>query len=328
MDTFRWGILGCGNIAKKFAEGLTAIPDAELIAVGSRTRQKADQFADQFGAPHRHASYEALVNDPDVDAIYIATPHPYHCENTLLCLEHKKPVLCEKPFSINADFARKMIACARREKVFLMEAMWTRFLPVMVKVRELLDAGAIGDIRMVIADFGFRGGWNPDGRLLNPDLAGGGLLDVGIYAVSFAGMVMKQQPSEITSMAHIGITGVDEQAAWLFKYDKGRIGIGYSAVQTTTPHEATVLGTEGQIRVEPPFWRGDLITVHAGGKVQTLDCTKTGNGYNYQAIEVMNCVRQGKLESDTMPLDETLAIIQTLDKIRQPWGLVYPQEKK
>ncbi len=328
MKKIRWGILGCGNIAKKFAAGLTVIPDAELVAVGSRSQEKADAFANEFGATRRHASYEALAADAQVDAIYVATPHVFHRENSILCMEHGKAVLCEKPISINAADTQAMIDSARANKVFLMEAMWTRFLPTMTKLRELLAAGTIGDVRMIIADFGFRSGFNPQGRLFDPALGGGGLLDVGVYSVSFTSMVMGgKAPLGVVSQAEIGATGIDEQAAWILNYEDARLGIGYSAVRTGTPHEATVLGTDGRIRAEAPFWSGEQLTVTAGGKTETLTLPKVGNGYNYQAVEVMNCLRAGKLESEIMPLAESLQIQQTMERIRAPWGLVYPSEK-
>ena len=184
-EPIRWGILGPGSIAHKFAVGLQAIPAGELVAVGSRDQQRADAFADQYGAPNRHASYEALSTDPDIDAVYVATPHPFHQDNAILCLEAGKAVLCEKPFTINAAEAEAVVA--RANGVFLMEAMWSRYLPIMVQVRQWLDAGAIGEPLMVSADFGFRAGVNPAGRLFNPALGGGALLDIGIYVVSFRG---------------------------------------------------------------------------------------------------------------------------------------------
>ena len=172
-DKIRWGIIGTGWVAKEFATGLTVLPEAELVATGSRTAESANQFADMFGVPHRHASYEALVNDPHVDVVYVATPHNLHKENSLLGLQASKAVLCEKPFTINAAEAEAVIQFARATKLFLMEAMWTRFLPTMQQARAWIDEGRIGEIRMVSASFSFRAGWNPESRLLNPDLAGG-----------------------------------------------------------------------------------------------------------------------------------------------------------
>lgn len=324
-DTFRWGILGCGNIAKKFATGLQTLDDAQLVAVGSRTQENADAFADEFGAERRHASYEALAADPDVDAIYVATPHPYHLENSALCLRNGKPVLCEKPFTINRAEAEELVSIARKEKVFLMEAMWTRCLPLSTRVRELIADGAIGDVRMVHADFGFRANVNPDGRLFNLALGGGGLLDVGVYAVSFASMILGT-PSDIVSAADIGDTGVDEQAAAILRYDAGQLAVISCAVRTRTPHEATVMGTDGYIRLHSSFWNGTKGTLVRGGDSEQIDAPYAGNGYNCEAEEVARCVRAGKLESDIIPHDETIAVMGTLDAIRAQWGLIYPTE--
>ncbi|MDA1192670.1 MAG: Gfo/Idh/MocA family oxidoreductase, partial [Candidatus Poribacteria bacterium] len=235
MDTIRWGILGTGNIAKQFARGLTALDDAKLVAVGSRTQESADKFADQFDAPRRHASYEALVNDPNVDAIYVATPHPFHCENTLLCIDAGKAVLCEKPFAINDAEAKRMIDAARSKGIFLMEAMWSRFFPLMVDVRRRIAEGEIGNVRMMTADFGFRVGTvNPKSRLFDPALGGGALLDVGVYPVSLASMVFGNA-TRIATLANLGETGVDEEAGIVLGYEGGQIAALHTAVRVTTP---------------------------------------------------------------------------------------------
>lgn len=325
-DTFRWGILGCGNIAKKFATGLQAAEGAELVAVGSRSQENADAFADQFDVPTRHASYEALAQDDNVDAVYVATPHPYHKENSILCLEAGKAVLCEKPFAINQKDAQEMVAVSRKENVFLMEAMWTRFLPITVQVRKWLADGAIGDVRMMYADFGFRAGINPDGRLFNPNLGGGGLLDVGIYPISYASMVFSGAPKTISSQAHIGETGIDEQAAMIFGYEDGALAMLSCGVRIKTPHDAKIMGTDGMITVEPSFWNGKKATLQAGGKEEVIELPHKGNGYEYEAEEVARCVRAGKIESDTISHDETLALMGTMDTIRAQWGLKYPME--
>jgi len=325
-EAIRWGILGPGGIAHQFARGLSVIPDAELIAVGSRSIERADKFADEFDVPHRHGSYSDLASDPDVDAVYVSTPHPFHKEYSILCLEAGKPVLCEKPMAINANEAREMIECARKSKIFLMEAMWTRFLPVMVKVRELLAEGAIGEARIMTADFGFRSGWNTEGRLLDPNLAGGGLLDVGVYTIAMAYMIFGGAPSRIASVAHIGETGVDEQAGMLLGYDAGQIAMLSCAIRTNTPQEARIMGTDGSIHI-PGFWHARSATLHVSGKEpQQIELPFEGNGYNYEAVEVMNCLRAGKLESDIVPLDESLSVIETMDELRAQWGLKYPME--
>jgi predicted dehydrogenase len=327
MDKIRWGILGTGNIAKQFARGLAVLPDAELAAVGSRSQAGADAFGDEFDVPRRHPSYAALANDPGVDVVYVATPHNLHRENSLLCLEADKAVLCEKPFAINAGQAEQVIALARAKRLFLMEAMWTRFLPALVKIRELLADGTIGEVRMLAADFGFRAPFDPQGRLFDPNLGGGALLDVGVYPISLASMVFGTQPSHVSSMAHMGQTGVDEQAAMVFSYEQGQLAVLSAAVRTNTPQQASISGARGQIRIHTPWWKATTLTLSVQDeqdKVMLLPFE--GNGYNYEAVEVMNCLRSSKTESDVMPLDETLAIMQTMDQVRVQWGLLYPME--
>jgi predicted dehydrogenase len=325
-DKIRWGVLAASRIAGTMAVGLRELPDAELVAIGSRTQESADRFGDKYNVPRRYGSYAGLAADPDVDIIYVSSLHPWHAAATLLCLEAGKPVLCEKPFAMNAREARQMIDAARSRKLFLMEAMWTRFLPTMARVRELLAAGAIGEVRMLHVDFGFRAEWNPASRLLNPDLGGGGLLDVGCYATSFASMVLGR-PERVLAAAHIGATGVDEQAAMIYGYDAGRLAVLSCAVQTSTYHEAAIFGTEGRIRINSPWWRGTQLTVSRNSQPdETPDLPMQGNGFCHEAAEAMACLRAGKTESAILPLDETLAVMETLDEVRRQVGLKYPME--
>lgn len=318
---FRWGVLSTGAIANKFAQGLAAVPDSKLVAVGSRDRQSADRFGDAFGVPHRHGSYRDLAADPEVDAIYVGTPHDRHCEDTLLCLEHGKAVLCEKPFAIHARQAERMIAAARERGLFLMEAMWTRFNPVMVRLRELLAAGAIGDVRMLHCDFGFRAEFDAEGRLFAKARGGGALLDVGVYCVSLAHMVFGGPPAEVAGLATLGSTGVDEQSAWVMRWPGGELAVLSSAVRTDTPQEAVLSGTDGILRI-PEFWRPDRLIVDGNEQRFAI----AGNGYGYEAAEVQRCVRAGLTESPVMTLDQTLAIQRDLDRIRAQWGLRYPAD--
>ena len=322
---FRWGFLGFGCFSFLFAFGLLLSPGAKLMAVGSRTKEKDEEFGKEFDVPHRHATYADLANDPEVDAIYIGTPHPMHHEDTLLCLRAGKAVLCEKPFTINAKQAEELVAESRRSSVFLMEAMWTRFLPAFVRLREIVNSGGIGEVRMVQADFGFRAGFDPGSRLFDPKLGGGGLLDVGVYTVSLASMLLGK-PTEIKSFANLGSTGVDEEAAVIMSHEDGRLAMLSSAVRLTTPHYARVLGTDGMITVPPAWWVGSSLTVSKEGKDEVIDCAFTGNGYNYQAEEVQRCVRAGAIESPTMSHAESVEIMRTLDAIRAQWGLKYPGE--
>jgi len=325
-ENTRWGIISTGSIANKFAQGLESAPDAELVAVGSRSQESADAFGDKYNIPHRHASYEALAADADVDAVYIGTPHNLHKENTLLCIEAGKAVLCEKPFAINAAEATEMVQAARDKGIFLMEAMWTRYIPAMVKVRELLAEGVIGDVRMIMADFGFRAGINEEGRLFNPKFGGGGLLDVGVYPISLSSMILGR-PERIVSMAEIGSTGVDEQAAMVLGHPGGELAVLATGIRTNTPQGAHILGTDGRIFIHSSWWKPETITLSVSGKDdETIDMPFDGNGYNYEAVEVGKCLHEGKLESDTMPLKESLEIMATMDQIRAQWNLKYPME--
>jgi predicted dehydrogenase len=321
---FRWGILGPGRIAKPFCEGIQQnIPDARVVAVGSRALERANAFADELNIPNRHGSYEELCADPEVDAIYIATPHPQHKENCLQAIANRKAILCEKPFTVNAAEAEEVVRAAREKGVFLLEAMKTRFFPAIIKVRELIAEGAIGEPRMLQADFGFRTGFNPEGRLFNPDLAGGALLDVGVYCVSLSSMVFGE-PDRVTGMATLGETGVDEQSAMILGHPNGALAVLSTAIRTSTIHEATIFGTDGCIRINRPAWNPRSYTLSKGN--ETVEVPTEGNGFNFEAAEVQRCVRAGLLESPALPLDESIAIMRTMDRIRAQWGLKYPME--
>lgn len=327
-DTIRWGILGTGKIARQFAAGLKHRSDARLTAVGSRSADSAKAFGEQFAVAHRHASYEALASDPEVDAIYVATPHACHLENTLLALTAGKAVLCEKPFTINAREAEQAVAFARTKKLFLMEAMWTRCFPLMEKLRESLTAKTIGEVRMLTADFGFRAEYHEEERLFNPTVGGGALLDVGVYPVSLASMIFGA-PTRIVSDAQLGSTGVDEAAAIILSHAQGELAVLSTAIRLETAQEAIILGTAGRIRIHSPWWRPAAMTLSREGcSDELMEFPFAGNGYQFEAAEVMNCLRTGKLESRLMPLDETLSIMRTLDAIRAQWGLKYPSDRR
>ena len=327
MNKVRWGILGTGAIARQFVRGLRSLPEAEVFAVGSRSEASAAKFADERNIPRRHASYDALASDPDVDVIYIATPHPFHAENATLCLRAGKAVLCEKPFCVNAAQAERVIELARERRLFIMEGMWTRFFPLMEELRSLLSEGAIGGVRMLNVDFGFRADLDPASRLFEKRLGGGALLDVGVYCVSFASMVLGR-PSGFVSLPHLGETGVDEQASVILEHEGGRLANLSIGVRTNTPQEATIMGTEAYIRIHAPWWRPESMTIsRPGTEDEIVEAPVSGNGFNYEAAEVMRCLEAGKTESDVMPLDETLSVMRTMDGIRAEWGLRYPGEE-
>ena len=326
-DKIGWGIMGTGKIAQAFATGLSILPDADLVAVGSRTAQTANQFGKQFGVPNCHASYEALVNDPGVDVVYVATPHAFHKDNMVLGLEAGKAVLCEKPFTINAQEAQTAVRVAREKNLFLMEAMWTRYIPLVVKLRELLADGVIGDLQMLEVGMAFVAPRDDSYYFFNPHLGGGILLDGGAYAVSIAFMLFGGPPARIASMAHLGETGVDEQSAVIFGYDQGQLAVLYMSFRTGIPPAARIMGSKGRIAIHPPIFKPTQLTISRNDEPDdVIEIPLEGNGLNYEAAEVMRCLRTGKLESETMPLDETLEIMRTLDQIRGQWGLKYPME--
>ncbi len=320
-----WGIIGTGDIAKKFAAGLRVLSDSELVAVASRTTKTADAFGDLFHVAKRHDNYQSLAQDPDVSVVYISTPHNLHKENTLMCLRAGKSVLCEKPFAINAKEATEMIQFARQRRLFLMEAMWTRFFPLMARVREMITSGVIGEVRMLMADFGYRSE-DQKNWVFDPNFGGGGLLDVGIYPLSLSHLIFGI-PNQITSVSHLGSSGVDEQSAVILGYEGGRLALIASATRTETPQVAYLLGTKGRIHIHSPWWKPQTLTLSVNGRAdEVMQIPYQGNGYNYEAAEVARCLREGRTESDTMPLDETLSIMKTMDAVRAQWNLKYPME--
>ncbi len=326
MATIRWGILGTGNIAQQFARGLAEIPDAHLVGVGSRNLETAQAFAATFGATRAHSSYKALAEDAEVEVVYVATPHTLHAENSLLCLAAGKAVLCEKPFALNASQAQTVIDTARAKKLFLMEAMWTRFFPLFKTLRDLVQEGRIGELKLLHADFGFASPVTQN-RLFELNLGGGALLDLGVYPVSLASYLLGT-PTEVSSHAYLGATGVDEQNAIVLKHQNGALALLSTTIRAATPQKAVVMGTEGSIRVCAPWWQPEKLVLTGAKGEETFSSPLPHNGYAYEAAEVMRCLREGQLESPVMPLDETLSIMKTLDTCRAQWGLEYPGETR
>jgi len=325
-DKVRWGVLGTGRIAQVFAAGLRHVRQAELVAVGSRTRESAEAFARRFRVPHHHASYESLVEDPDVDVVYVGTPHSLHASNSLMGLRAGKHVLCEKPFTINAEEASEVISAARSRGLFLMEAMWTRFIPAVVQLRKMLDEGCLGETTSLTADFSLPREGERQGRLFDPDLGGGALLDLGIYPVSLASMVFGA-PERLASLMNLGPTAVDVHDGIVLGYPGGKLAVLMASLRTHSPDEATIMGTEGWIRVHAPLYRPTRLTLHRGKRPRTYEYPSRGNGMNYEAEEVHRCLAAGRLESSIMPLEESLDIMHTLDSIRSLWGLKFPMER-
>lgn len=326
VKLINWGILGTGTIANNFAQGLNMLPNAKLHAVASRSKEKAIEFCKKYDTAKAYGSYEELAKDKEIDIVYIATPNTLHKEHTILCLNSGKAVLCEKPFTINALETEEIINLARERKLFLMEAMWSRFFPIMKKVCTWINEGAIGEVRMLTADFGFRREGLREDRKYNINRGGGALLDVGVYPISFASMIFGKIPKSITGIASICDTGVDDQSSMLLGYDEGQLAILSCAINTNTPKEARILGTKGSIYI-PNFSHATSATLSIiDKKPETIEIPLEGNGYNYEASVVMDYLNTDKLESELMPLDESLSIMKVMDKLRNQWGLKYPTE--
>jgi predicted dehydrogenase len=314
-EPLRWGLIGTGGIAHSFAADLTFTESGVPVAVGSRRLETATEFADRFDIPNRHASYEALVEDPDVDAVYVATPHPLHHADALLALRAGKPVLVEKPFTMNAAEAEDLLATARAAGVFLMEAMWTRFLPHIAEIRRLLAEGALGDIVTVTADHGQWFAKDPDFRLFAPELGGGALLDLGVYPVSFASMVLGK-PHRIVTLVDPAFTGVDGQTSMLFGYAGGAQAVLTCTSSAKSPTRAAIVGTEARIEIEGVFYAPTAFDlVSRTGERSRFEEPHEGRGLWHQAEEVARCLREGLLESPLMPLDESVEIMRTVDAV-------------
>jgi len=314
-EPLRWGLIGTGWIADSFAADLAFTDSGRVVAVGSRRIETANAFADRFEIPNRHASYEALVADPDVDVVYVATPHPMHHPNTLLALRAVKPVLVEKPFTMNAAEARELVAVARAEKLFLMEAMWTRFLPHVARIRQLIAAGALGEIVSVSADHGQWFAQDPDFRLFAPELGGGALLDLGVYPVSFASMLLGA-PESIVALIEPAFTGVDGQTSMLLGYASGAQAVLSCTSLARSPTRAAIVGTEARIEIDGDFYTPSPFTlITRTGERTRYDEPYQGRGMWYQADEVARCLQGGLLESPLMPLDESISIMQTMDAV-------------
>ncbi|HTX98528.1 MAG TPA: Gfo/Idh/MocA family oxidoreductase [Bacteroidota bacterium] len=324
----RWGFIGTGWIADKMADALSVVDDAELAAVGSRTKEKAADFARRYHVPAAYGSYEELAADPSIDAVYVATPHPFHCANTLLCLRNGKAVLCEKPFAMNEREVVQMISAARKHNVFLMEAFWTRFLPSIERVIGMIAAGTLGEVRHIHSDHAAFRVFDPNHRAFNKSLGGGSLLDIGIYPV-FLTLLLWGEPDRIEAVPHIGSTGVDESLALTFKYNDGRIATLFSSFVVDSTVETHICGTDGRLKIHRWWFCPVPIELAKGNdKPVTIDFKYVGNGYNYEVEEVHRCLRAGKKESDVLSLDFSLRLIRLLDRIRQQIGLTYDADLK
>jgi predicted dehydrogenase len=321
MKTYNWAILGCGAIAKKFAADLQLLPNANLYAAASRNIEKSQNFATTFGFEKAFGSYKEMVADENVDLVYIATPHSFHLEHSLLCLHAKKAVLCEKAFAINQKEVSQMITASKENNVFLMEAFWTRFNPAFLKVLEIIKTKELGELQHVKCDFKFFATFDEQHRLFNKNLGGGALLDIGIYPV-FTALMTLGIPDEISLDVELGKTGIDENLEMLFKYNNGNLANLASGFKCNAFNDSEFYFTNGSVRISRELDRPLLIGKK--GKNTEIYFDNKGLGYQNEAEHVMECLDQGLKESPILPLSFSLDLIKTLDRIRKQAGVIYP----
>lgn len=319
----RWGVLGPGRIAHKFVQDLLTLPDAQLYAVASSSQERADEFAREYNIPHAFGAYEDLLTLPDLDVVYVATPHVKHHENVLMLLNGGIGVLGEKPFAMNGEQVREMVETARAKQVFLMEALWSRFMPGITHALELTQAGAIGKIVSVKADFGFRAPFLPDKRLFNKDLGGGSLLDIGIYPL-FLSYLILGKPTSIKASATFGETGVDEQCGMVLTYADGQLAFLDSTLLAKTDCIGIIQGETGQIRIHGRFHETTAVTLQPEDQeATTFTFDRQTHGYDYEAQHVMRCLAERRTESPLWSLDDSLNLMALLDGVRAEAGIEY-----
>ncbi|MFJ5234732.1 Gfo/Idh/MocA family protein [Kitasatospora sp. NPDC088391] len=323
----RWGVLATGGIATAFVEDLAAVPGAEVHAVASRRADSARAFADRHGIPHAHGSPADLAADPEVDVVYVATPHSAHHAGTKLLLEAGKAVLCEKPFTLNHGQAAELVSLARKRETFLMEAMWTYLDPTVRRIAELVADGAIGEVRTVQAEFGFVEAEVPGHRLWDPAVGGGALLDLGVYPVAFAQLLLGE-PDSVQALARLSSLGVDARTSMLLGHPGGATALLSCSLDAECAQRASIQGSAGRIEIDRDFFHPAGFTLHrAGAEPETFrGPAKVGHGYGLEAAEVMRCLRAGETESPLVPHDSTLAVMRTLDAVRERTGVRYPGE--
>jgi len=318
----RWGIIGPGKIAKKFAQELREVPYAELYAVASRNQIRAEAFANEFGAVKAYCSYEALAEDSNVDAVYIATPHALHCEYSLLCISNKKAVLCEKPLAMDSAQVEEMIAASKAHQVLLMEAMWTAFLPHFNAARQKVRQGVLGEIVSIEADFGFYPPFNPESRVFKKQLGGGSLLDIGIYPL-FLSLSLLGMPLDVEARATFFENGSDSSCQITLLYDQNVKAHLFSTLLKETPTIAVIKGSKGTLKIHPRFHESSSFSIEKEGKTELISFTNLGQGFVHEIEHFCNLLRQGQTESPVMTFDKSRKLISLLDVVREKIGLNY-----
>jgi len=317
-DPIQWGVLGTGSIAHQFLRSMQEVPDGRVVACASETAGKAEHFAKDWGIPHAHTGYEHLLKMPEVRAVYVANTHNFHADTVRQALLAGKAVLCEKPMATSAEEVRMLAELAREQRQFLMEGMWTRFLPAVRKARKWVREGALGSLKFLRADFAFSAPVDPSSRLFDPGLAGGALLDVGIYPLSVARFLMGEEPEEIHSVVEYGETGVDEQTAWICRYASGAIGSMSCAIRSVSENRLECVGSNGRLVLPGPFFKAEkaILYPEAGEPEVFEEAFPEGAGFLFEINAVHEALNQGELEHPLMPVSESVEIAETLDRIR------------
>lgn len=320
----KWGIMATGGIAHQMVQSLVDCNEAEVVAVASRSLDRAEQFGSTWNIPRRYESYQALAADSNVDVIYIATPPAFHYDNMLTCLKHGKHILCEKPFTLTAKDADEIFAVAKQKNLFVMEAMWMAFFPAISQAKQWVSEGQVGEIRSIQADFSINVPYDPQHRLYDPKLGGGALLDLGIYPLTFA-ILFLGFPKKYTSDAQLADTGVDVLDALVLSYENQAMASLICGIVANKPKEAWIVGTEGYIKVHDVFFRPNKLTLcKHGAEPIEHEIPYDSNGYIHEVREVHDCLRAGRLQSDTVSWEHTLKVTELMESIRKQWGVVYP----
>ena len=326
-NRIRWGILGCGNIAQKFVSDLQYVDKAILYAIASNNQERRERFAETYNARKIYTNYESLVNDENVDIVYIATTHNFHYSNALLCLNANKPVLCEKPLCINSKEAQVLINIAKKNKVFFMEAMWTRFFPLINHLKKDLISGIIGRPKFLQADFGIKKPPAIGSRFYEKELGAGSLLDLGVYTINFSNLIFDSEPSEINGFTKLNNQGIDEHTTCNLKYSNGEIAQLSATISFITPHEARIYGHKGKIVVSDFYHPQEYSIFLTGGGETRVHKPFKGFGYHFEAVEAQNCLLSNKQESEIFPLENSLNVLTIMDSLRKQLGIVYPNDK-
>jgi predicted dehydrogenase len=325
MRPLNYGILGPGRIAASYCRALEQSATSRIYAIASRDDHRASEFARQFKAEKSYSSYESLVEDPDVDIIYIATPHSFHEQQSILCLTNKKPVICEKPLALSAASAKRIIAASHENKTFMMEGMWSRFNPAIIRAKHIVDSGDIGEVRYISADFGFQKPYDPKGRLYDPALAGGSILDVGVYPL-FLALYILGRPDGISAVAQLAPTGVDESCSICLTYPGGVFAQLFCSMLVETKKEAVIAGTKGMILIHTPWYKSMGLTIVRNNNEEKIPLPYNGNGFEFQIEETNRCLIDGLIESPLLSHDFTLMKAEISDQIISGAGVAYPSD--